>query len=261
MLEIPNKDGTYRNPDEVTPEPPEGTDPELSTEPESEPEPAPEPEPEPGPDLTAQLAEEREARIRLEERLKAREEPVQKAEEPKVFTRQQLRAAVNEGTIDEDQMEEIWSTQQRDQINRDLSKQLDERDQRRTTESFVATETEKYLAAHPGVKEVGSPEWKKVKDEYDFLVQMGDKDSKATELKALRAAFGKNVDRIPERTASRRETPSDTSGSQAGGGDRPVDLWNRVPKHLKPYYKDRVAQGFMTLEDVKKDIPYMSEKH
>jgi hypothetical protein len=269
MLVIPNEDGTYPDNDDQNvsdPTPTNTDDPTLNADadPEADPEPAPEPTPRQDPDLAAQLAEEREARIRLEERLRAQEEARKtepKKEEPQPYTRQELRAAVNEGKIDEDQMEEIWAKQQRELIQRDMRNQLEERDQVRSTESFVDTEMEKYISAYPGVKQVGSDEWKRVKNEYDFLIKMGDKDEKATELKALRAAFGPNTERIPKRTAALRETPADAAGSPGEPGNRPVDIWNRVPKHLRAYYKDRVSNGFMTLEDVKKDIPYMTEQH
>jgi hypothetical protein len=262
MLVIPNEDGTYRDADDADPNPPATTDTDTDQESEF----TPEPEPIPRPNLEAQLAEEREKRIRLEERLEAqkaaRQELAAPEAPPTVFTRVELRTAVNEGKIDEDQMEEIWAKQNREQIQRDMQAQISARDRFRDTESFTETEMEKYITAYPGVKEVGSHEWKRVKTEYDFLRKMGDEDCKGTELKALRAAFGQNTDRIPERTASRRETVQDASGSQGGGrDDRPVDIWNRVPKWCKPYYKKQVEDGYKTLEDVRKDLPYMDQKH
>lgn len=264
MLVIPNEDGTYPEGESGGEEPTEVETPAIEEGDEPVSESAPEPTSSPE---AQQLAEERERRIRLEERLAVLNEqpspvPPKEEEPPKVFTRQQLRAAVDEGQINEDQLEEIWSKQNREQTVRDTQKLMDERDRTRTTENIVDTETAKYIAAYPDVKKVNSSIWQKVKSEYDFLRQLGDSDSPATELKALRSALGGNPTRIPERTAERRETPGDASGSQGGGGgDRPVDIWNRVPKHLKAYYKDQVAQGFKTLEDVKKDIPYMAEKH
>jgi len=258
MLVIPEKGKDY----DVEPDPTEsGTDSVENLEAGSEQEPEPEPELKPGPDLSAQLAQEREARIRLEERLAAREReqapPPPKEEPAKVFTRAQLRAAVNEGTIDEDQMEEIWSNQQRDQILRDAEKLLVERERKHTTESVVETETSKYIAAYPDLKEIGSVNWKRVKAEYDFLRKLGDPDNPVTELKALRAALGSNPDRIPERTASRRETTGETSGASGGGSDRPVDIWNQVPPKYKAHYKRMVDEGQMDLEQVKKELPYM----
>jgi hypothetical protein len=264
MLVVPNKDGTYpeEKPGEEDPAPTAGNEEEPGQEAGGELEPEPDPEPNREEELQAQLAEERESRIRLEERLKVRDEqPPAPKEEPKVFTRQELQTAVDEGQIDADQKEEIWSNQQFERNQRGTEELLNARDKKRDTEGFVETETSRYLSAHPDVRKVDSPDWQKVKDEYDFKVRTGSPDSKETELQAMRAAFGANPERIPERTAARRETPGDASGSTGGGrGDRPVDIWNRVPDWCKSYYKKQVADGFKTLEDVKADIPYMEKR-
>lgn len=210
-----------------------------------------------------ELASEREQRLRLEGRLEAMEakpDPAPaKVEPPKELTRQQLREAVDNGQIDQDQMETLWSNQERDKTKREMSTMLDERDSRRTAATLVETDTSKYLANHPDIRTVGTSEWNKLKGEYDYLIQLGHKDNKTTELAAMRAAFGP-PDRIRESSASRRQAVSETSSAQAGegvGGDRPVDIWNRVPKYLREPYKKMVADGFKTLEDVKKEIPYM----
>lgn len=214
--------------------------------------------PDPAAALQSQLEVEREQRIRLEERLAAKNEqpaPTPK-EEPKIFTRQQLRAAVNEGTIDEDQMEEVWSTQQRELTKRETAKLLDDRETVRNAVNFVEDETSKYIAAFPDVKNQGSDTWKRVKSAYDYMRKLGDPDNKATELKALRAALG-TPERIRESTARRRETSGETSGGSSAGGDRPVDIFNRIPPKYRTYYKKRYDEGYITVEDIKKDLPYM----
>jgi len=219
---------------------------------------------EPGPDrqseLEAQLEAEREQRIRLEERERLRaEQKTEKREPPKEWTRAQLRTAVSEGTIDEDQMEEIWAKQQRAAYRRDTEDLLATRDRERATATTVETEIARYTANYPDVTTIGSPTWNKVKAEFDFCVQLGDDpNSKATEVKALRAALGSS-EKIRERTSTHRQTSSETSSSQGGGGGgRPVDIWNRVPRTHKAHYKRLVEEGYMTLEEVKKTIPYMT---
>jgi hypothetical protein len=268
MLVVPNPDPPQKTDEEIEQERLQAeqleTGSETDEETNEEQEPTPDPDPSQVERLEAQYTEERENRIRLEERLKARDEQrVETAPEPpkKVYSRQELRAAVNEGTIDDDQLEEIWAKQNRELHQKDTADLIETRDRKRDTESFVETETDKYLVAHPDVRKVNTPDWQRVKDEYDFFTKMGDPNSKDTELKALRAAFGPNPTRIPERTASHRETVGESSGSQGTSGDRPVDIWNRVPKQYRDYYKKQVADGFKTLADVKLDIPYMDNKH
>jgi hypothetical protein len=224
-------------------------------------EPVVEPEPEPKIDLQAQLTVEREQRIRLEERLAAQETapPAEKEKPLKIWTRQELSAAVADQTIDEDQKEEIWSKQQIDRTARVVDERMEAHDRKRDTGNIVQTDTAKYLTNHPDIRTQGTPDWTLLKDKYDYLISLGYKDNKTTELAAMSAAFGP-PDPIRESTASRRQASAETSSAQAGaheGGDRPVDIWNRVPKHLREPFKKMVADGVMTLEGVKKDIPYM----
>lgn len=230
---------------------------------EGEPEGAPEvKEPDPVSRYEQKLQEEREARIRLEERLAAAEAkaaPPKKEEPPQEFTRAQLREAVNEGTINEDQMEDIWAKQLRNQTRRDTEELLTKRDAVREKDTLVSTETQKYIDAYPGVAKQGSDDWQKVKKEYDFLIKLGDEHSDATQLKALRAAFGSSERVVSRNRASEfRETASETA-SPGGGGSRPVDIFNQIPQKYRAYYKGRYEEGQISLEDIKKDLPYMGK--
>ncbi len=223
----------------------------------------PEPTPDPNEALNSALAAEKEQRIRLEERLAAQEAapaPAQ-VEPPKELTRAQLREAVDNGQLDQDQMETMWADQREARTLRKVEEQNDARDRKRDTANVIQTDTAKYLNSHPDIRKQGSSDWNRLKGEYDYLVSLGDPDDKTTELKAMRAAFGA-ADRIAESSASRRQTASETSGAQggAGPGERPVDIWNRVPKHLRAPLKQMVSSGTRTLEDIKKDLPYMKER-
>ena len=214
-------------------------------------------------ELEDQLRTERENVIRLEERValsQQKTEPAVKEEPPpKVFTRQELRAAVNEGKLDDDQMEQIWSDQNHARTLRDTEALMNRRDGERTIASTVDVEYDKYVAAFPSLDDKASADWGKVKTEYDYLVnRLGHPATKTTELAALRSALGRN-DRIQEHTAELRETARGTGGGEAGG-KRPGDIWNRVPKHMRVGLKKLVSDGYRTLADVEKDIPYMREK-
>lgn len=222
-------------------------------------------EPDPAAELRAQLAEEREARIRLEERLAARDAEAKKnaptAPAPQHYTHAQLRAAVDEGKISEDQLVEIWSRQQRELAVQEADARAEQREKQREAERAVGSEYERYLAAHPDLHDKTSEAWRRVKREYDYLKRLGDPDNATTELKALRAALGP-VDRIRERTSRLRETGSD-GGSRASGGEpnrdasRNVDIFNRIPHKYRGYYKGRYENGTMTLKEIEKDLPYM----
>jgi hypothetical protein len=215
----------------------------------------------PKPDRFAeQLREERDARIRLEERLAASEakSAPPKKEEASYLTRQQLRAAVNEGQIDEDQMEEIWATQNRSIQKSDVEDLLESRDRTREVVTRVSSETQKYIDAYPDITKQDSDEWRKVKREYDYLVGLGDSHNDATQLKALRAAFGPaDRARPKDRTAQLRETVSETSSAGGGSGARPVDIFNQIPLKYRSYTKARYEEGSLSLAEIEKDLPYM----
>jgi hypothetical protein len=225
-------------------------------------EPVVEPEPKPDP-LQAQLDDERERRIRLEERLAVKEETPPPAAEPppKEFTRAELRSAVNEGQIDDDQMEEMWAKQQRDAHKRDTTELLETRDREKTAVNVIETDTQKYLDTYPDVTDVKSENWAKVKEEYDWLVKIGNPTSKATELMALRAALPK-PDRMRDRASRLRETPrgaSSGAGDPTPPGSRPVDIFNQIPQQYRAYTKERYDAGQTTLAEIEKDLPYMKK--
>jgi hypothetical protein len=46
-----------------------------------------------------------------------------------------------------------------------------------------------------------------------------------------------------------------------GGGDRNVDIMNRIPKHLRAYYKDQLERGWKSMDEVKRELPYMKARH
>jgi lipoprotein-anchoring transpeptidase ErfK/SrfK len=221
-------------------------------------------------DTQAQLTAEREQRIRLEGQLEGQRQapPEKKAEPPVVLTRVQLRAAVDAGTIDEDGMEQLWADQNRAQTRREIGEDQDRRDTERESANFIGSETAKYFSAHPDIRKQGSADWNRLKTEYDYLTQTGEPDdqpddpkNRKKELRAMRAAFG-NSERIAEHTSTHRQTTSETSTSHGGatvaGGDRAV--WDKVPKEIRPHYKGMVADGLLTLDEVKRTIPYMTQR-
>jgi len=239
------------------------TNEEISETQELESDAEPESTPDPSEALNQELAAEREQRIRLEERLAAQgsQSPPQKEAPPKDLTRVQFREAVDNGQLSEDQMEQMWSDQERAKTLRETGAMLDQREIARSTTSVVETDTAKYLASHPDIRTVGTSDWNRLKGEYDFLRSVGDPDNKTTELKAMRAAFG-SPDRVRESSSSRRQAVSETATSQGGSGSdgRSANIWTKVPSHIRPALKEMVANGTRTLEDIKADLPYMRER-
>ncbi len=231
------------------------------TEPVEEPVEVTDPKPDPLATAQSELQIEREQRIRLEERLNAQsaEAAAKPAkQEVKRLTRAELRVAVNEGKLDDDQMEEFWANQQREVHNEDTEKIVRAHAKQESEADFVVTQTQQYLQNFPDVAKEGSPTWNKVKREYDYLRSVGDDDSKTTELKALRAALGSST-RIKEHTQALRETVNETSSNVSSGGESTPDIFSKMPTKYRNYNRERYKNGQVTLETLEKELPYMKD--
>jgi hypothetical protein len=232
-------------------------DPALEPDPDPEPEPEQQP-PDPVAVLEARLNEEREARLRLEGEMRARNTPAAAAPAAppkKKFTRAELRTAMENGQINEDQMEEVWSNQRDDTLREEFAVEMGRREREQSVGARVKGDTQQYIDTFPEVRRQGSDEWNRVKREFDYLVSIGEAGDDTTQLKALRAALGP-AERVPDRTAERRETPRGAH-SPGGPGRRPVDIFNKIPQKYRSYYKDRYENGQIDLATIEKDLPYM----
>lgn len=179
--------------------------------------------------------------------------PAEKQEQ--VYTRAQLKAAVNEGKITEEQMEALWETQ----IEKKIERRVDAKTTKAASEGAVAANTQaelaRYIEAFPELADTDSDLRAKVQDEFDFLVRLGDDpDSRATELKAVRAALGPvtgNKGRRKEPEAS-----EETGGAQGGRKGEPQgDGWSKglTPK-MKAHYQKLINQGLYKGEAGKKAL-------
>ena len=164
-------------------------------------------------DARAQAAEVE--RARLEGQASQTPAPAAPAKAPP--TRAQLQAAVDDGTISQSEKDTEMARQDREtvkaEVKAELTQEFDARDQART----IDTQHAAYMKLRPEIATPGSESRLRVTDEFNALVEMGlPKDAKATELAAMRAAFG-SLDRIEETTRSRRPAHEETGG--AGGHD------------------------------------------
>lgn len=209
------------------------------------------------------LAKEREERARIEGELRAMREsrPAEAKPAPQTFTRAQLRQAVDEGRITEDDMFETLERQGREQLIREMDDRYAARERERTTRQTIESERKKYVDAYPGLLEQGSEAWNRAKREFDHLVSLGhDPNAELTEITALRAAFG-TASRAVERTSSERPTSRETSGARGSdSGARPVDIINRVPQKYREQYRKWYADGVKSAADIEAELPYMQRQ-
>lgn len=198
---------------------------------------------------------EREERIRLEERLKAREEhPSQ--QEPE-YTWDQLEAAIAEGRITRQ-----WAQDHREKVvarrvaNEVLNKVKTET---QTTQhvNTIQSEIDRYKAAIPEIMQAGSVERTKVEQEYNYFINhLGYPATVATQLAATRAALGaiETVERTvhAKRTAIKEpfmETHSSSRKPQPTGKKKVDGLDARQKAHYEHMIEKGHYRGWDEVEE------------
>lgn len=156
------------------------------------------------------------------------------------YTRAELRRAVDEGRLSEDEADDIYDRQTRTRMSREIEQEISTRFAQTTTVKQAHDEVNKYLAAIPEVENPESAEFKKVKAEYDHLVSLGyDPHQPQTQAAALRAAFGDPAKRVKGKRPL--ETFQDTGGS--GGGETESKGVEGLNNDQKAFYRKQIDAG------------------
>ena len=199
----------------------------------------------------AEAKTEREARIRLEERLTVGET---KKSESVAITRVQLKQEVEAGRMTQDMADDAWVAQEKKswlaEARQESSQQREEDQRTRLIDEGIAA----YTRACPEVQQQGSDERKKVTIEYNELVRMGQPPTVSTELLALRAVFGP-ADKLTE-LRSKRAAHSETSAGGGVDGKPALRNLSGIAAHQKAHYDKLVDRGIITREDADKDLKY-----
>lgn len=185
--------------------------------------------------------QEREARIRLEEQLKAaKEAPASK--ETKIFSMAEVRQAVRDGRITDEQADEyIQNTIIPNQISRTLETERRKEAEAKPVER-AAGELEKYKALVPGLMTDGHENRQKVIAEMRELVGYGLPNTIVTQAVAVKNVFGKlsdlekrgEVDRITRQGLR----PGPVDATAGGGGAQPSSSpISKVPKDMLDYWR------------------------
>ncbi len=179
----------------------------------------------------AELQREREERIRAEERVKATKEP------EKVYTRAELLAAVEAGTISQAQADEISLAQAEKKIRQEVSQDVAAQAAQRELIARTNAEMQRYKTLVPDVIRDGTDARARVQAEYSYLISTGSPAGASTELAALRAAFG-SVERLEKRLSKRseHETHQESGGRPRGDGGDKAGAKNGPPKGLPERY-------------------------
>lgn len=193
--------------------------------------------------IEQQLQQEREERIRLEERLK------QPATAPERYTRGQLREQVAMGNMTQEQADDAWDAQQEqvvtEKVMATVTTGMTQAEKARTVSQGIA----QYKTLVPELMTAGSESRQRVVDEFNYLVGIGAPDSKETELAALRAAFGP-AEKLEKRAVRSGHEPD----QEVGGGSKPPGggkktAFDQLPERNRLHYESLISKGMYTGKD------------
>jgi len=197
--------------------------------------------------LQQALAAERSKRQSIEQSLAKLEGKLeglstgQQQTQEREYTRPELRRAVDNGEISEDEADEIYDRQSRARQKREIEQEVDARFTQTTTMKAAQDEVNKYLTAVPEAEDPDSKEFKAVKAEFDYLVSIGnDPNAIQTQAAALRAAFGDTAKRVKgEKSLQTFQDTGSAGSSDSEGGTKIEGLSN----DQKAFYKSQIDKG------------------
>jgi hypothetical protein len=182
----------------------------------------------------------------FEQRLSTPPQQQQQPPAQQTYTRTELSNFVLEGKINQDQADDIMDAQLQRNIETRIGGKLAHEAKEREIASALTSDFDAYTKAIPNISVQGTPERTRLEAEYRRLTQLGQPDSRATEVLALRSAFGP-----PETINAAKEQSGGASHQETGGGSAPGsndgDAGKGAPSTLtaaeKSYYEGAMKEG------------------
>lgn len=198
--------------------------------------------------LKSQLEELRVQNARLAGRLdeQGRRPAAESKSKPREFTRAELQAQVDNGTISEDQRDEVLDRQRAERLKAEIRDEVraEERDRR------LRSEIQRYYDQHPQLTQDGSEMRTRAGQEYRRLVDLGFPDSLVTELAALQNSMGSaNPPREKTRAARERHEEQAETGSGSPGTSR-ANSWEKgLSRRLIDHFRGDLGKGLYSGTD------------
>jgi hypothetical protein len=166
-----------------------------------------------------------------------------KADAPKEATLAELNRLVATGDITQAQADAVWEKQQKAQTERVVAAKVAEHMTAAQHSQWIESQLQGYRQLVGAAWEAGTPERAKVEAEFQYLTGLGQPSSKATEVAALRAAFGDVESLRTSRTArpGSSETHSETGGGKPAGGGPSGGL--KLDERQRQHYTRLIDQG------------------
>jgi hypothetical protein len=171
--------------------------------------------------------------------------PPHAAPSPKELTPAELRAAVDEGRLDQGQADEIRDRQLERRVETRLAGQLETTLAERARVDRASDELTRYRKAIPELADKSSDSFARVQTEFDRLIGYGDSaGSLVTEVKAIRTAFG-DIGKLEKLAApADREAYTEIASSAPAQGEPQADGWPKsMSAGVRRYYDDQISKG------------------
>jgi hypothetical protein len=199
--------------------------------------------------LKAALASQR---VSFQEQLAAKDRELQafkeglgkreQVDQPKVYTKAELKAGVEAGQISQEQADELWDRQRETQIRESAKREALDAVSEHATKERIDSDLAAYKRLKPEILELGSEVRQKVEEEFKALRKTGLPNNLSTELAAIRAVVGPL-----EKLRKAAEAPRSQEGEQQGGGGSEPKKGGGSSKklvdHLKGDAKDHYERG------------------
>lgn len=205
-----------------------------------------------------------EQTAKLAAEVQALKDAAQQRQAPKPLSRAELNQLVADGKVTQEAADAEWERQVIDTATTRARQAARDEGTQREREATVGRQLEEYRGLIPEAWEIGSKERAKAAKEYRYLTEtLGQTDSKATEVAALRAAFG-DPEAIKASRSTGRSGPAETH-SEVGGaeraGDGGKDDAEGPPKGLdtrrKAYYEQQIQKGrYADWKAVREELKY-----
>jgi hypothetical protein len=221
--------------------------------------------------LKAALASQKQ---RLEEQLAAKDRELQAFKEglgnrepakdqPKVYTRAELKALVENGQITQEQADDRWDRQREVQLRESARKEALDAVTGHATKERIDSDIAAYVRLRPEIKEAGSELREQIREEFKYLTSIGKPADTSTELAAIRAVLGPISKLEKAASAERSQESHQESG---GGGSRPKGgagktLAEKLNPRYREHYEKGIQQGrYKDWKDVESELKYMTPK-
>lgn len=188
------------------------------------------------------------------------------ADKPKVYSKPELKAAVDGGQITQEQADDIWDKQREAQIRESAKADALSAVNDRSTKERIDRDISRYKQLKPEIMERGSDVREKIAAEYQYLREAGSPESIATELVAIRAVLGP-LEKLEKAADTRRAAEShQESGGGGEGGDKKggnsggKKLVDHLKGDAKEYYEKGIKSGRYPKgwDDVEAELKYAS---